>query len=186
MTLILYTDGACKAEHMFGVHLKGKPIIESLGKGGWAWWVDDDFWDCGAVPETTNNRMEMLAVIQGLLAVNQHRPHDRLLVVSDSAYVVNCFADRWHVRWRENGWTNSAGKPVKNRDLWERLIDLYETHQNVVTFRKVRGHGRGGPGDAPYVAGNHRADRLAVHARKTLERDGDGPTGRITLPDWMA
>lgn len=138
--------------------------------GGWAWYVDDRFWDSGAVPDTTNNRMEMLAVVQALSKMAVHRPHDRLLIVSDSAYVVNCFADQWHARWLRNGWKNSNGKPVKNRDLWEKMLDLYHAHQNAITFRHCRGHGRGGVGDAPYVEGNAKADRLAVAARKTLER----------------
>lgn len=153
MTVTMYTDGAC-----------------SVGRGGWAWWVDDHFWDYGAVDETTNNRMEMLAVVQGLHAMHSHRPGERLLIVSDSAYVVNCFADQWYVRWRANGWVNSSRKPVENRDLWEKMLELYEPHRDHIAFRHCRGHGKGGAGDAPYVAGNHQADLLAVAARKTLER----------------
>lgn len=155
MSITIYTDGAC-----------------SYGKGGWAWWVHDRLWDSGAVMGSTNNQMELLAVVQALLTMRQHHPGHRLLIVSDSAYVVNCFADQWYVRWRKNGWVNSGRKPVENRSLWERLLDLYESHPQPITFRHCRGHGRGGVADAPHVEGNRQADRLAVMARKTLARRG--------------
>lgn len=172
MTIILYTDGACKTDKIVkfrpGQRTGTKP--EALGRGGWAWWVDDDMCDSGAVPMTTNNRMEMLAVIKALSAMTIEHPFDRLLIVSDSAYVVNCFAQGWHEKWAKNGWTASGGKEVKNRDLWEEMIHLWASHQNAVAFRHCRGHGRGGPEDAPYVHGNDKADKLAVAARLTLER----------------
>jgi ribonuclease HI len=166
MTVIIYTDGACKAyDHK---------AAEAIGWGGWAWWADEHAWDAGSVPDATNNRMEMLAVIQALRWAKTHHTYDRLLIVSDSSYVVNCFADKWYVRWRENDWSQGLGglksKQIKNRDYWEPMLELYETHEAPITFRHCRGHGRGGPGDAPYVEGNAQADRLAVAARKFLER----------------
>lgn len=166
MTVVVYTDGACLTPKI----TKFGPRSEALGMGGWAWWVNDHLWQNGAEENTTNNRMELLAVIKALEHLAIEHAYERLLVVSDSAYVVNCFADEWHVKWAKNGWTNSTGKPVKNRDLWERLIHLWSAHQNAVTFRHCRGHGKGGIGDAPYVKGNDKADKLAVAARKTLER----------------
>ena len=78
----------------------------------------------------------------------------RVGVYSDSAYVVNCFRDKWYERWLRNGWKNSQKKPVENRDLWEALIAEVERHQ--VTWHKVAGHS----GDPL----NDRADRLAVAA----------------------
>lgn len=149
--LTVYTDGAC-----------------SVGKGGWAWWVHDHLWDSGALAETTNNVMEMTAVIEALKAMRDHYPEQELLIVSDSAYVVNCFHDEWYIKWRENGWVNSSRKPVVNRELWEELIDLFESHPVAVRLRHMRGHGKGGIADAPHVAGNDKADRLAVAARKTV------------------
>lgn len=150
--LTIYTDGAC-----------------SLGRGGWAWWVHDRLWDSGALEDTTNNVMEMLAVIESLQAMRDHYPTEHLLIVSDSAYVVNCFHDQWYINWRKNGWRNSANKQVANQPLWERMIELFESHPADVRFRHCRGHGKGGIGDAPHVAGNAQADRLAVNARLTLE-----------------
>lgn len=153
MTVIVYTDGAC-----------------SRTRGGWAWYVHDHLWDAGAVPDATNNQMEMLAVIKALETMAKVHTYNHLMVVSDSAYVVNCFKDRWYAKWRKNSWKNGSGEAVKNRELWERLIDLFENHEGPITFRHCRGHGRGGPDDLPYLVGNDKVDRLAVAARETLER----------------
>lgn len=122
-TVILYTDGACS----------GNP-----GPGGWAailQWNGHVKELSGGEPETTNQRMELKAVIEGLKALK--RPCD-VIVHSDSAYVVNCFKQRWYVNWRKNGWMNSKGEPVQNRDLWEELLDAINGHR--VRFEKVKGH----------------------------------------------
>ena len=95
--------------------------------------------------------MEIRGALEGLRSL--HRPR-RVGVYSDSAYVVNCFRDKWYERWLQNGWKNSQKKPVENRDLWEALIAEVERHQ--VTWHKVAGHS----GDLL----NDRADRLAVAA----------------------
>lgn len=160
MTIVLFTDGACKTHH----------VKSSLGNGGWAWWVSDDWYDSGYVPNTTNNRMELLAVMEGLMSIQERYPSERVLVVSDSAYVVNCFLDEWYVNWIKNDWRNSQKKDVKNRDYWESLIEVVQRHGNSVSFRHCRGHGRGGPEDAPYVLGNDKADKLAVKARQDYDK----------------
>ncbi len=86
--------------------------------------------------------------------------HRDVLLHSDSAYVINCFRDKWYVRWRQNGWRNAQKKPVENRDLWETLIALAEQHR--VSWRKVAGHS----GDVL----NDRADQLARAAVARLGR----------------
>ena len=164
--ITVYTDGACKNVARPAVP-GGSPRLTGLG--GWAWWVNDMLHDSGAVLGTTNNIMEIMAVVKGLEYMNRHLSGEDLMIVSDSSYVVNCFADGWYLRWRTNGWVNAAGKPVKNRDLWEQLLDLYEGYPSTITFRHIRGHGKGGVADHPYVEGNARADSLCVAARKTLE-----------------
>jgi ribonuclease HI len=143
--LRIYTDGACS----------GNP-----GPGGWAWAVAPGGEPSGAGGEerTTNQRMEIQAVLEAL------RTHDRLAddhgsplpieIVSDSTYVVNCFRDRWHVKWERNGWVNSKKQPVANDDLWRPLIELVAA--NDVTFAWVKGHS----GDPM----NDLVDRLAVAA----------------------
>lgn len=121
--VIIYTDGACS----------GNP-----GPGGWAAVLikgDRRREIAGGEARTTNNRMEMLAVINALEALT--RPsHAR--VHTDSAYIVNAFKQRWLENWKRNGWLTSSKKPVDNRDLWERLDLLTKTHR--VEFVKVKGH----------------------------------------------
>ncbi len=102
---------------------------------------------------TTNNRMELRAVIEGLRALT--RPC-RVRVQSDSAYVVNAHRQGWLRTWQRNGWRTSARKPVENQDLWQELLTAEEPHE--ITWELVKGH-----------AGhelNERADVLAVRARE--------------------
>lgn len=134
--LVIYTDGACS----------GNP-----GPGGWAWAVapDGDVSNAGGEAHSTNQRMEMMAVLEAL------RSNSGLItIVSDSTYVVNCFRDRWWVRWQSNGWRNSKREPVANTDLWKPLIERVQAQQPV--FRWVKGHS----GDRM----NDLVDRLAVAA----------------------
>lgn len=143
----VYTDGACS----------GNP-----GPGGRAWAVPGGAFASGAAPHTTNQRMEILAAHEALLALD-----GPLEVVSDSTYVVNCFRDRWYEGWRRRGWTNSQRKPVANRDLWEPFIDHYLARGDV-RFRWVKGHS----GDPM----NDLVDALAVEACQTQRsRSGDLP-----------
>ena len=99
---VVYTDGSCL----------GNP-----GPGGWAWAVPDGPFASGAEARSTNQRMEITAVIRALEALE-----GPVHVNSDSTYVVNCFRDRWWEGWKRRGWRNTAGKPVANRDLWELLL----------------------------------------------------------------
>ena len=89
----------------------------------------------GSAPHTTNQRMELQAVAEGLAAIPGSR---RVHVHSDSAYIVNCFLEGWWQRWEKNGWRNSQKQPVANRDLWERI--LAETRRHEVVWHKVAGH----------------------------------------------
>ncbi|MCR5418078.1 MAG: ribonuclease HI [Lachnospiraceae bacterium] len=105
--------------------------------------------------QTTNNRMELLAAIVGLEALN--RPCE-VTLYSDSQYLVKAFQDHWVDGWIRSGWKNSQKKPVKNVDLWQRLLKAKEPHR--VDFVWVKGHD-GNPG-------NERCDKLA-----TAAADGD-------------
>lgn len=105
----------------------------------------------GGFVKTTNNRMELLAAIVGLEALN--RPC-QVELFSDSQYLVHAFTQHWIEGWKKNGWKNSKKEPVKNKDLWLRLLAAAEPHQ--VTFRWVKGHD-GHPE-------NERCDRLATAA----------------------
>ena len=126
-------------------------MLGNPGPGGWAAVIFDDGREVeltGGEPLTTNQRMELTAALKGLSALDGGRGVD---LYSDSAYLVNCFRERWYVRWQDNGWRNAQKKPVENRDLWEGLIALAERHD--VTWHKVAGHS-GHPM-------NDRVDRLA-------------------------
>jgi ribonuclease HI len=136
----LWTDGACS----------GNP-----GPGGWAAILRYGGRErelTGGEPATTNNRMELMAVVEGLRALTRPVP---VVVHTDSAYVERAFTDGWLRRWKANGWRTAGKKPVANRDLWEALDEAASNHR--VTFRRVDGH-RG-------VELNERADVLAVAAR---------------------
>ncbi len=116
-----YTDGACR----------GNP-----GPGGWAWAVSADLYASGAEAHTTNQRMELRAVLEALHVLGG----EDLEIVSDSSYVVKCFHDRWYVGWQRRGWRNSQGRPVANRDLWEPLVDQVVGARGTIRFRWVKGH----------------------------------------------
>jgi ribonuclease HI len=115
----VYTDGACS----------GNP-----GPGGWAWAVDRTTYASGSEAVSTNQRMEIRAVLEAVRALPAP-----LLVVSDSTYVVNCFRDRWWQKWLLNGWQTTARKPVLNRDLWEPLIAA-AANRDDIAFNWVKGH----------------------------------------------
>lgn len=152
---IVYTDGACS----------GNP-----GPGGWAWAVPNGPWASGAEALSTNQRMEVHAVLSAVTTLT-----GRVEVVSDSTYVVNCFRDRWWEGWLKRGWTNSSKKPVANRDLWEPLIDAYRADPQRLSFRWVKGHSNDPMNDL--------VDRLAVEAARTqMDASGGGPPDLATLP----
>lgn len=138
----LYTDGACS----------GNP-----GKGGWACiliYKGIEKVLTGREPHTTNNRMELTAVIKGFQALKEKC---KLFVYSDSAYVVNAINNKWAFEWKQRGWRTLGKEDVKNVDLWEELIKFIQMHNP--TFIKVKGHS-----DNEY---NNRCDALA---RKEIEK----------------
>ena len=144
----IYTDGACS----------GNP-----GPGGWAailmaGGAKKEM--SGGERDTTNNRMELMAVIEGLKALKRPCKVD---IYSDSAYVVNAFEQNWIGKWIKNGWKNSAKAEVANSDLWKELINLTAMHN--VTFHKVKGHA-----DNEF---NNRCDELAVREWKKIS-EGKG------------
>ncbi len=140
----IYTDGACS----------GNP-----GCGGWGAilvYGEKEKELCGAEAETTNNRMELTAVIMALKALKE--PCD-VELTTDSKYVCDAVNKGWVYSWRKNGWRKADKKPALNVDLWEQLLKLLETHS--VSFVWVKGHN-----GHPY---NERCDRLAVAQYKALQ-----------------
>ena len=140
-TVTLYTDGACS----------GNP-----GPGGWGailefQGIEKEF--SGGEVETTNNRMELTAVIEGLSALKEPCIVE---LYSDSKYVIDGLSKGWAVSWRKNGWRKADKKPALNPDLWEKLLNLAEKHQ--LRYHWVKGHA-----DNPK---NNRCDQLAVAESK--------------------
>lgn len=143
-TVDIYTDGACS----------GNP-----GVGGYCailMYNGAEKVVSGYELETTNNRMELLAVIKGLEALKETC---MVNVYSDSQYVVDAFLQNWVFSWQQNGWKTVGKKAVKNPDLWLRLLELYNVHE--VTFIKVKGHS-----DNEF---NNRCDKIAVSEYKKVQ-----------------
>lgn len=135
--VLIFTDGACT----------GNP-----GPGGWGailQYAGRERALSGGEPATTNNRMELLAAIEGLAALKEPC---YVVLTSDSKYLVDAVTKGWVYSWQKRGWKRSDGTPALNVDLWERLLPLLEMH--VVEFCWVRGH-NGHPE-------NERCDRMAV------------------------
>ena len=132
----IYTDGACS----------GNP-----GPGGWGailMYQQQKKELSGFEPETTNNRMELRAVIEAVRAL---KVSCSVKIHTDSAYVCNAFHQRWLNNWQANGWKTASKRDVENQDLWRILLDVLRPH--TVTFVKVKGHS-----DNSY---NNRCDELA-------------------------
>jgi ribonuclease HI len=141
--VVIYTDGACK----------GNP-----GPGGWGAWLRYGSHErelCGGEQLTTNNRMELMAVIQALTALS--RPCN-VTIHTDSEYVRKGITE-WIHGWKQRGWKTADKKPVKNQDLWQRLEALSQLHR--INWRWVKGHA-GDPG-------NERADALANQGCATVQ-----------------
>ncbi len=140
----IYTDGACS----------GNP-----GAGGWGAILQCNGHEkeiSGGDKLTTNNKMELLAVISALELLKEPCEVD---LYSDSKYVIDSITKGWAMGWKARGWKKADKSPAKNIELWERLLNLLETHN--VTFHWVKGHA-----DNPY---NNRCDELAVNEWKKLK-----------------
>lgn len=142
--LIIYTDGACSGNPGVG----GYGAILQYGQ------IEKEISGCSE--DTTNNRMEMIAVIEALTLLK--RP-SKVKVVSDSQYVINGIT-KWIDGWRRRNWITSQKKPVLNKDLWKKILDLSQTHQ--IEWEWVRGH----KGHKE----NERCDELAREALKLCQR----------------
>ena len=125
--LRIYTDGGCAGNQSdenlggWGAVLEYRSAVKELH---------------GGEANTTNNRMEMTALLEAFRAITKE--DQRIQVFSDSSYLMDCFRKKWYVKWQKNGWVNSAKEPVKNRELWERLLTLVSQHD--ISFYIVKGH----------------------------------------------
>ena len=149
-----YTDGASigsRGPGGYGAVIRWKGKVEEIS---------------GGEKNTTNLRMEVTAAYIALETIEEGHI---VTLYSDSSYLVNCMRRGWYKKWWENGWLNSRKEPVANRDLWERLLDATQRHQEV-RWRKVKGHSKT---SGQHKIGNDRADELAVAAKEAVgERKG--------------
>ena len=142
--VVIYTDGACSGNPGpggYGIILQYGAHRKELSQG---------------FAETTNNRMELLAVITALEALKTSCAVD---LYSDSKYVIDAIQKGWAVKWRSKNWMRTPKEKAKNPDLWERLLDLLDYHD--VTFHWVKGHAAN--------ENNNRCDELAVQAWKDIK-----------------
>lgn len=134
-----YTDGACGNNG------------DWAGGYGYVFYLKDEmckykwlYLNGGGEANTTNNIMEMKAFLGALeyferwCKVNSHR-ENTLTIYTDSAYIYNCLTQKWYLKWLENGWVNSKGEPVKNKELWQRILSYIIKSDNIIV-EKVKGH----------------------------------------------
>ena len=141
----IYTDGACSGNP--GVGGYGAVLIYNNKRKEIS----------GAEEQTTNNKMEIMAVLKAISLVKE--PCE-ITIYSDSAYVVNAFLNGWIDNWQKNGWRNSGKEEVKNKELWQQLLEKLEPHK--VSWVKVKGHA-----DNEL---NNRCDELATTAIKEFKK----------------
>lgn len=127
-TVNIYTDGACSGNQ------------NSINLGGWGAVLEYGPHSksiFGGEKNTTNNRMEMTALIEALDSLTEK---DLVLnIFSDSAYLIDCFKKKWYLNWKSNGWQTSGKKPVENKDLWVRLLSQVEKYP-FIRFHRIKGH----------------------------------------------
>lgn len=123
----IYTDGACSGNQ------------NEANVGGWGAILEygqhiKELW--GGEVNTTNNRMELMALVNALSALKSKGLS--IKVFSDSSYLINCFKEKWYVKWQMNGWKTSQKAPVENKELWQQLIELMKDQD--IKFYLVKGH----------------------------------------------
>ena len=170
MKVIIFTDGAARGNPDgpggYGAIIRirneqGKTLEKEL---------------CGGYPHTTNNRMELMGVIAALEEIGRLGESCQGLIYSDSRYVVDAFEKHWITNWKKNGWVTSTRTPVKNQDLWMRLIDALAPHK--ISFRWVKGHA-----EHPE---NERCDKLATAAADKVGWSLDDSAEPFTQSsDWF-
>ena len=170
MKVIIFTDGAARGNPDgpggYGAIIRIKnaegKILEKELSGGY--------------PHTTNNRMELMGVIAALEEIGRLGEPCQGLIYSDSRYVVDAFEKHWITNWKKNGWVTASKTPVKNQDLWTRLLDAIAPHK--ISFRWVKGHD-----DHPE---NERCDKLATSAADKVGWSLDDSAEPFSLSsDWF-
>ena len=150
--LEFYTDGSLKK------------MGQRSTFGGWAFYALRDgvdfYHDSGNEPMTTNQRMELKAILEALkYAQTIRQKGEKVIIYSDSAYAVNCYLQEWYTKWVINGWQNANKQPVANQDLWKQIIPFFDNFW--YELRKVNGH--------TGIYWNEICDTLAQKEAETLK-----------------
>lgn len=142
----IYTDGSCSV---------------NSGKGGWGLVITENgkiiSEQSGAEIDTTNNRMELTAFLKAMQIMELNEEPTAYTIYTDSAYISNCFRDKWYQTWMANGWRTSNRMAVKNVDLWKPILSIHRSSKHNISIVYVKGHA-----DNEY---NNRADTLATSWR---------------------
>ncbi len=157
LPLEIYTDGSLKKQGQnttFGAWgffaVRGNEVVYSQVDG---------------VVNTTNQRMELQAVVEALkYAKSIRRRNEKIIIYSDSAYIVNCYEKEWYIGWEYNGWMNSKGEKVKNQDLWYQIVPFFDDFW--YEFKKVKGHEN--------CYWNLRCDELVQYTAEQLKKQWRG------------
>lgn len=156
--LKIYTDGACSGNQSES-NLGGWGAILEFGEHKKELY--------GSASDTTNNKMELTAVIEALKELK--RDGLNIEIFTDSSYIANCFHEKWYVNWEKNNWKTTKKTAVENRRLWEELLALVRKHASV-TFFKVKGH----------VNIDNPSTNVDAHYEKFIQRNGN----HFTLEDF--
>ena len=163
--LRIYTDGGCAGNQSeenlggWGAILEFAPAGAMAAAGYTSPAVKELY---GSEANTTNNRMEMTALLEAFRAIK--KDGQRIQVFSDSSYLMDCFRKKWYVNWQSNGWKNAQKKPVENQDLWTALLPFLDRHE--IEFYRVKGH-------VNLASGNTDIEKLYS---KFCDWNGDGFT----------
>ena len=131
--LRIYTDGGCSGNQN-EENLGGWGAILEYARPGDSAPASKELY--GNEANTTNNRMEMTALLEAFRAIK--KGDQAIQVFSDSSYLMDCFRKKWYVNWQKNGWKNAQKKPVENQDLWKELLPFLDQHE--IVFFRVKGH----------------------------------------------
>ena len=153
----IYTDGSLKKTGQKSTF------------GGWAFIVTQDaqkiYYDFGNEYNTTNQRMELVAIANALdYAKSIRQENEKVIIYSDSAYAINCYLQEWYINWQINGWRNANKKEVANQDLWRRIIPYFDNFW--YDFKKVKGHANN--------FWNEECDQLAQSEAEKLKKNWRG------------
>lgn len=154
MTILqIHTDGGCRSNQQ-GNNIGGWGAILQFGEHTKELY--------GGELNTTNNRMEMTALLEAFRSIK--KPNQQIEVFSDSSYLINCFRDKWYIKWIKKNWMMTKTEPVKNAELWQALLPFLDAHN--ITFYRVTGH----------INLNHPSTNIPKHFNKFQQLNGDGVT----------